>query len=144
MFPFFSAARDAGLFVISHCGLDLGFADSPMLCGPAQIAELLRAVPGLVFVAAHLGGCGGNPPHAADELLEFENCIFDTAVVNVCDSDPEAQRVMAEWPADRLVFGTDYFWRDEGRIADWVRRFRPDPKDWEGIFSGNARRLLGL
>ena len=143
-FPFFAAARDAGLFVVSHCGLDLGFADSPMLCGPAQIAALLRAVPGLVFVAAHLGGCGGNPPHAVDGLLESENCFFDTAVVNVCDDDPEARRVMAEWPADRLVFGTDHFWRDETALAEWVRRFRPDSLDLEMIFSGNARRLLDL
>ena len=50
----------------------------------------------------------------------------------------------AEWPAERLLFATDYFWRDETYIADWVRRFRPDLADLEKIFSGNARRLLGL
>ena len=137
------ALRDAGLFVIAHCGIDLGFVDTPMSCGPKQIAALLRAVPGLTFVAAHLGGCGGNPPHATDELLEFPNCHFDTAVVCCCDDDPESQRVMAEWPADRLLFATDYFWRDETFIAGWVRRCRPDPADLEKIFSGNARRLLG-
>lgn len=142
--PFFSAVRDAGLFVISHCGMDPGFIGSPMICGPAQIAALLRAVPGLTFVAAHLGGCGGNPPRSTDELLEFQNCLFDTAVVNVCDDDPEAQRVMSEWPADRLLFATDYFWRDERFIAEWVRRFRPDDGDLRKIFAENARRLLGL
>ena len=143
VFPYFAALRDAGLFVIAHCGIDLGFVDTPMSCGPKQIAALLRAVPGLTFVAAHLGGCGGNPPHATDELLEFPNCHFDTAVVCCCDDDPESQRVMAEWPADRLLFATDYFWRDETFIAGWVRRCRPDPADLEKIFSGNARRLLG-
>ena len=142
--PFFSAVRDAGLFVISHCGLDLGFTESPMTCGPAQIAALLRAVPGLVFVAAHLGGCGGNQAHAADELLEFPSCYIDTAVISVCDDDPEARRIMEEWPADRIVFGTDYFWRDETQIADWVRRSRADPTDLRKIFSGNAKKLLGL
>ena len=143
-FPFFAAVRDAGLFVISHCGLDLGFADAPMLCGPVQIAALLRAVPDLTFVAAHLGGCGGNPPHAVDELLEFSKCYLDTAVVCCCDDDPESQRVMTEWPVERLLFATDYFWRDVTYIADWVRRFRPDSADLEMIFSSNARTLLGL
>ena len=142
--PFFSAVRDAGLFAISHCGLDLGFSGSPMTCGPAQIAALLRAVPGLVFVAGHLGGCGGNPAHAADELLEFPSCHIDTAVISVCDDDPEARRIMAEWPADRILFGTDYFWRDATHLAGWVRRFRTDPDDLRKIFSGNAKRLLGL
>ena len=141
---FFKAVRDAGLFVISHCGIDLGFAGSPMTCGPKQIAALLRAVPGLVFVAGHLGGCGGNPSHATDELLEFLECYIDTAVVSVCDCDAEAQRVMAQWPADRIVFGTDYFWRDVAKLAGWVRSFRPDPVDQRKIFDLNAMRLLDL
>ena len=144
VFPYFAALRDEGLFVIVHCGIDLGFTDVPMSCGPAQIAALLRAVPDLTFVAAHLGGCGGNPPHATDELLAFPKCYFDTAVVCCCDDDPESQRVMAEWPVDRLLFASDYFWRDETYIANWVRRFRPAAADLEKIFSGNACRLLGL
>ena len=50
--------RDLGLVVIAHCGYDHGFPDEPMSCGPAEIAALLAAVPGLGprFVAAHLGG----------------------------------------------------------------------------------------
>ena len=151
VFPYFAALRDAGLFVVVHCGLDLGFADEPLSCGPVQIAALLRAVPDLTFIAAHLGGSGrctslyphSPAPHATDLLLEFPNCYFDTAVVCCCDDDPESQRVMAEWPAERLLFATDYFWRDVTHIASWVRRFRPNPADLEKIFSGNARRLLG-
>ena len=142
--PYFRAVRDAGLFVIAHCGIDLGFVEAPMVCGPAQIASLLKAVPGLKFVAAHLGGCGGNPPHATDALLEFENCFLDTAVVNVCDDDAECRRVMSEWPAERLLFATDYFWRDERFVAGWVRQCRPDPAEQELVFSENAHRLLGL
>lgn len=142
--PYFRAVRDAGLFVIAHCGIDLGFVEAPMVCGPAQIATLLKAVPGLKFVAAHLGGCGGNPPHATDALLEFENCFLDTAVVNVCDDDAECRRVMSEWPAERLLFATDYFWRDERFVAGWVRQCRPDPAEQELVFSENAHRLLGL
>ena len=142
--PFFKAVRDAGLFVISHCGIDLGFTGSPMTCGPKQIAALMRSVPGLVFIAGHLGGCGGNPPHATDELLEFPGCYIDTAVVSVCDDDAEAQRVMTQWPSERIVFGTDYFWRDVPKLAEWVRRFRPGPDDLRKIFDLNAMRLLGI
>jgi predicted TIM-barrel fold metal-dependent hydrolase len=142
--PFFKAARDCGLIVIAHCGLDIGYPDSPMSCGPKQIAGLMRNVPDLTFVAGHLGGCGGNPPHAVDELLEFPGCYADTAVIAVCWDDPESQRVMAEWPAERLVFGTDYFWSDTQRLIDWVRWHRPQTQDLEKIFAGNAKRLLGI
>jgi predicted TIM-barrel fold metal-dependent hydrolase len=141
---FFSAARDSGLFVISHCGFDLGFTDVPMICGPDQISTLLRAVPDLVFIAGHLGGCGGNQPHATDKLLDFPNCYIDTAVISVCDDDPESQRIMSEWPAERIVFGTDYFWRDAAFLAEWVRRYRSNSSDQQKIFSDNAKFLLGL
>jgi predicted TIM-barrel fold metal-dependent hydrolase len=141
---FFSAARDSGLFVISHCGFDLGFTDVPMICGPDQISTLLRAVPDLVFIAGHLGGCGGNQPHATDKLLDFPNCYIDTAVISVCDDDPESLRIMSEWPAERIVFGTDYFWRDAAFLAEWVRRYRPNSSDQQKIFSDNAKFLLGL
>lgn len=141
MVRFFSMARDAGLFVMSHCGLDLGYMGAPMTCGPAEIVSLLKAVPGLRFVAAHLGGSCGNAPHCVDPLLEFENCFFDTAVLNCAEEDEEAQRIMATWPAERLLFGTDYFWRDEARLMEWARRYRPDPAEQELIFHANAERL---
>jgi predicted TIM-barrel fold metal-dependent hydrolase len=43
-----------------------------------------------------------------------------------------------------MVFGTDYFWRDAKKLADWARRYRPDPDDQRKIFCGNAHKLLGL
>ncbi len=140
--PFFTAVRDAGLFAISHTGFDPGYVDAPPVANPAQIAALLTAVPGLLFVAAHLGGECGDPAHATDVLLPFETCWIDTAVMYFHDDDPEAQRIVRDWPADRIVFGTDYFWRDEAHLIDWVRRLRPDPADQEKIFHLNAERLL--
>ena len=142
--PFFAALRDAGMFVISHCGFDPGFLDAPDVASPAQIAKLLTAVPGLKFVAGHLGGeCGGRP-HDTDALMPFESCWIDTAVMFHHNDDPEARRVVREWPADRMVFGTDYFWRDEAEIRAWVESARPSAADRELIFHRNAERLLGI
>ncbi len=142
--PFFTALRDAGFFVLSHTGFDPGYVDAPSVAGPEQIATLLTAVPGLKFVAGHLGGECGYPDHATDLLLPFENCWIDTATMYFRDDAPEAQRIAREWPADRMVFGTDYFWRDQAHLINWVKNLRPDPDDQEKIFHLNAERLLGL
>lgn len=142
--PFFEALRDEGLFVISHCGFDPGYIGAPSVAGPAEIAKLLAAVPGLRFVAGHLGGECGNPARATDLLLPFPDCWIDTATMCHHDGHAEARRVVREWPADRMVFGTDYFWRDQAHLMRWVRELRPDPVEQERIFHGNARRLLGL
>lgn len=143
-FPFFSAVRDLGLVVIVHCGYDHGFPDEPMTCGPAEIATLLAAVPGLGsrFVAAHLGGYLGNPPGATDALLET-GCLIDTACLEILQEDPDAIRIMETWPTERVVFGTDYPWNRQGRLVEWVKAHRP-AADHEAIFHLNAERLLGL
>lgn len=142
--PFFTALRDEGLFVISHCGFDPGYTDAPSVAGPDEIAALLKAVPGLTFVAGHLGGEAGHPPHATDVLLPFPNCWIDTAVMYDHDDNAEAQRIVREWPADRMVFGTDYFWRDEARLLAWVKALRTDPAEQELILHANAEKLLNL
>lgn len=145
VFPFFAAVRDLGLVVIAHCGYDHGFLNVPMCCGPAEIAALLRAVPGLGprFVAAHLGGREGNPPGATDMLLET-GCLIDTACLEILQDDPDAIRVMETWPADRVVFGTDYPWNRQRRLVEWVMARRPSAADQEAIFHLNAERILRL
>lgn len=144
VFPFFAAVRDFGLVVIAHCGYDHSVPDEPMTCGPAEIAALLAAVPGLGprFVAAHLGGHLGNPPGATDMLLET-GCLIDTACLEILQDDPEAIRIMETWPTERVVFGTDYPWNRQGRLVEWVKAHRP-AADHEAIFHLNAARLLGL
>ena len=142
--PFFTALRDAGLFVMSHTGDDPGYMRAPSAASPAQIATLLRRVPGMKFVAAHLGGECGNPPHACDELLPFENCWIDTAVMCHHHEHPEALRIAREWPATRMMFGTDYFWHDQRKLMAWLKAARPDPAERELIFHANAERLLGI
>ena len=143
--PFLASIRDAGLVVVCHCGLDPGYPTDAIDCGPSQIAELLDRVPGLAprFVAAHLGGWSGAPDHAVDRLLD-SGCFFDTATLEMDLDNPEPRRILSAWPADRLLFGTDYYWTSQRLLIDWVREVRRDPADLEMIFHANATRLLGL
>jgi len=143
MAPFFASVRDAGLFTVCHCGIDPGYMECAIECAPAQIATLLRRVPGLgpLFVAAHLGGFSGSPPHAVDILLDFD-CWIDTAVLAAEAETDEPIRIMSEWPADRILFATDYYWTSQRFVLDWVKRHRPSKTDLEKILHLNAERLL--
>ncbi len=145
MAPFFASVRDAGLVVVCHCGEDPGYLEERIVCGPGEIALLLKRVPGLGprFVAAHLGGFSGAPPHAVDALLDL-GCWLDTAVLEMDSRSPEPIRIISEWPADRLLFATDYYWTSERFVMEWVKAHRPDPADLERIFHLNAERLLDL
>lgn len=141
---FFRSVRDAGLVVVSHCGQDPGYMDAPIECGPDEILEMFRNAPGIEerFVAAHLGGFFGAPAGAADKLLGT-GCMIDTAVLEVGLEDPEAVRIIREWPAERMVFATDYYWTRQKSVKDWVCKHRESAADREKIFSANALKLLG-
>ena len=140
--PMFRKIADLGLVVECHCGLDLGYPTRFDACGPKEVATLLRNVPGLTFVAAHLGGCSGYGPHATDELLEL-GCYIDTSALARDFCRDEQLRLLSSWPTDRILFATDFPWNVYSESIRWVREFR-DPADWDALFSGNACRLLGL
>lgn len=143
--PYFEVVRDLGLIVVSHCGFDLGYSKEPMICGPKEIAELFKNVPGLAprFVAAHLGGFSGNPDRATDLILE-SGCYIDSAIIYPDIEKMEGARICAEWSADRILFATDYPWCDQKVVIDWVKKNRPNEVEQRKIFAENAIKLLGL
>ena len=140
--PMFRKIAELGLVVQCHCGFDVGYPDRFDACGPRETAELLRNVPGLVFVAAHLGGCAGHEPHAADELMDL-GCYTDTSALEIDWMNDEQRRVLKAWPKDRLLFGTDFPWTPPAKSADWAASLLAEC-DREAMLSGNALRILGL
>lgn len=138
----FRKVAEAGLVVQCHCGRDLGYPARCDACGPRETATLLRNVPGLVFIAAHLGGCAGYPPHATDELQELGAYIDTSALVQNSHHDEE-MRLLRSWPRERILFATDFPWAHYPETMAWVKSVR-EPADWADVFGGNAARLLGL
>ncbi len=142
VWPMFRKVADLGLVVQCHCGYDVGYPDRLDACGPAEVATLLGNVPGLKFIAAHLGGCAGFKPHTVDPLLDL-GCYIDTSALARNWYRDEEMRILRSWPRDRILFATDFPWTVYSEAIRWVKSVR-DPADWELVFSGNARRLLGI
>lgn len=142
VWPMFRSIADLGLVVECHAGHDLGYRDRTDACGPAEIATLLRNVHGLKFIAAHLGGCAGYPPHATDELLEL-GCHIDTSALHRDWHRDEEIRLLRGWPTDRILFATDFPWVNYAEAISWVKSVRV-PEDWNALFAANAIRLFGL
>ena len=140
--PMFAKIADLGLVVECHAGADVSWRDVRGMCGPDEIATLLSRVPGLRFVAVHLGGCDGYPSHATDRLMDY-GCYVDTSSLHHCWFRDEQMRVLRTWPRDRILFGTDFPWVHYPEAIAWVKSVRASA-DWEDLFGNNARRLLGL
>lgn len=141
VWPMFSKIAELGLVVQCHCGADVGWRDVRGMCGPEEIVRLLKNVRGLKFIAAHLGGSDGYPPHATDAVMEC-GAYVDTSVLHHTWYRDEQMRILRSWPRDRILFGTDFPWVHYPEAIAWVKAVR-DPADWDLLFGENARNLLG-
>jgi len=142
LWPVFGKIADLGLIVSCHAGCDISWANETGRCGPHEIATLLRNVPGLKFMAAHLGGCDGYPAHATDVLLDC-GAFIDTSALHRRWSYDEQMRVLRSWPRERILFATDFPWAHYPEAIAWVKSVRAR-EDWADLFGNNACRLLGL
>lgn len=142
VWPMFEKIADLGLVIECHCGYDIGYPTRFDACGPKEIAILLKNVKNLKFIAAHLGGCDGYEPHATDPLRDL-GCYIDTSALTRHWHYDEHMRLLNTWPVDRILFATDFPWTSYAESIRWVKSVR-DPRDWDALFGGNARRLLGL
>ena len=142
VWPMFEKIAELGLVVECHAGADVSWREVRGMCGPEEIATLMRHVPGLKLVALHLGGCDGYPPHATDELRELGAWI-DTSALHHCWFRDEQMRLLRSWPRERILFGTDFPWVHYPEAISWVKSIRAEA-DWEALFGENARKLLRL
>ena len=141
MLEFFRCCRDLNLVVQCHCGFDIGFPFEPV-CGPERVARLMCEVPGLRFIAAHLGGWrqwGG----ALENVLGKE-VFLDTSILIHNFEDEAPQRLLREHPADKLLFATDWPWLSVTDGIRFVRKAGLQAQQEDAILGGNAATLLGL
>ena len=140
VWPMFEHIASLGLVVQCHCGYDVGYPTRHDACGPKEIVSLMRHVPNLKFVAAHLGGAAGFAPHATDELMDM-GCYADTSALAYDWMRDEQMRLLRSWPKERLLFATDFPWVVFAEAVRWVKSVRVKD-DWDDIFCNNAQRLL--
>lgn len=142
VWPVFKVAASLGLVVQCHCGYDIGYPGRYDACGPKEIAVFLKNVPGIKFIAAHLGGCSGFEPHSTDEIIDL-GCWADTSALTQNWSRDEEMRLCQSWPIERLLFGTDFPWVSYQESLRWLKSMRNE-KDLPRILGENARELLRI
>lgn len=141
MLEYFRCCRDLGLVVQCHCGFDIGFPPDPV-CSPERVARVVGEVPGLAFIAAHLGGW--HQWNGVAEHLLGKDVFLDTAVLPPDIEREDARKILREHPADKLLFATDWPWLTFSAGIEFVRSVIQDEAAQAAILGGNAARLLGL
>lgn len=146
MLRIFQVCADLGLTVLSHSGTSRG---AIQFGEPRAFADVLRAIPGLRLVLAHLGG--GSWAQIPELAAQFPQVSFDLCEIVAWAGAPKAPTpdklvwLIREVGVDRAMFGSDFPWYDPGEMARAVERL-PGLSDAEraAILGENAARLMSL
>ena len=133
-------ARELDLIVVTHAGVDCGFLGEPIKCTPALTKELIKKVPGVKLVLAHLGG-----NEMVSEVLDTlcgEDVYFDTAYVLRFTDEKTFKEIINKHGSDKILFATDSPWSDIKNDVAILKSFNLDKETEEKILSKNASSLL--
>jgi len=143
LFPIYKKCSELDLPVIFHGGFD---AISPdfIHAMPENTARAFKSVPEMTMIVAHLGGMD-----LWDEVEKHlvglaGEIYFDTAFIAEWCDDKQAERIIKNHGADRILFGSDCPWHKSTQEIEMINRLDLSFEEKEKIFHKNAERILKL
>lgn len=148
---------ELGLVVLTHAGLDIGMPGKDN-CSPEMVLRALRQTGPVKLVLAHMGGW--RQWDRVEELLWETDVLLDTSF-SLGEMTPlddgcyqpedlpllgreDFLRLVRRFGADRVLFGTDSPWDDQGAALARLRALPLEKSELDAILGGNARKLLEL
>ncbi len=140
LFPVYRKCAELGLPVILHAGLDALSMDC-IHCTPKMSADVMEAVPEMTLILAHLGGneCWDD----VEKYLVGKDVYLDTAFIDGHISDEQAERIIKNHGADKILFASDSPWHPSTAEINLINRLDLTEEEREKIFYKNALKLLG-
>lgn len=138
-----ASAKKLDLITLTHTGYDPAYEGEEMKCTPKRILNLLDKIGGYdKLILAHLG-CN----MLFDDVyatLAGENVYFDTSYILHDASEEIFKKILEKHGEDRTLFASDSPWRDAKCEVAVVKGYNLGKDTEEKIFSGNAKKLLGI
>ena len=148
---------ELGLVVLTHAGLDIGMPGKDN-CAPEMVARVLEQVGPVKLVLAHMGGW--RQWDRVEALLPGTGVYLDTSfslgeITPLDDGhyrpgdlplldEAAFLRMVRKFGSDRVLFGTDSPWDDQGAALARLRALPLESAELDAILGGNARALLGI
>ncbi len=134
-------ANELGLIILVHAGIDIGLPQ-PVHCPPDKSRYVLDTLKPDKLVLAHMGGW--KQWDEVEEYLAGENVYLDTAFSFAYMDQERFMRLWEKHDKSKILFATDSPWSDAAKDIQAVNALPISREEKEAIFSGNARRLLGI
>ena len=135
-------AKDNDLIVVTHSGIDDGYAGQPVRCPPELVLKVIEKVNHKKFVLGHYGA------HKQWEkvlsLLAGNDVFFDTAFTLHEISEKLFIDILEKHGEDKILFATDCPWRDIVDDKNIFLSYNISKEVKEKILYKNAIKLLNL
>ena len=107
---FYAAAEEAGAVLLWHVSEPVGhqYPGKGGGIGPAELARVAEAFPGLRMVAAHMGGGLAYFLQMPELRVALASVFFDTAAWPLLYDDKSVARLVDLAGPGRVIFGSDY------------------------------------
>ena len=135
-------AKKHDLIVVTHSGIDDGYAGMPVRCPVDRVLKVIKEVDYDKFVLAHFGA-HRLWEQVLDELAG-KNVYFDTAfTLNDINKDL-FKAIVSKHGSDKILFATDCPWRDIKEDYEIISSYGIEQSDLDKILYKNALKLLNL
>lgn len=141
MYPIYRKCAELGLPVIFHAGYDVLSPDC-VHGTPERFASVNDAVPEMTMILAHMGG--NEMWDEVERLLVGRDIYFDTSFAANHISDAQAERIIKNHGADKILFASDCPWQSSKVNADFVNRLHLTDDEKKKIFYLNAEYILEI
>jgi predicted TIM-barrel fold metal-dependent hydrolase len=146
-FPIYEEIFKSGLIILFHLGIDLWNTDGEK-SAPLRLKNVLKAVPGGIVIAAHMGGYA-YWDDVEEHLVGMKNVYLDTAyafrkVGNIFLEGKRLMRMIKQHGVDKILFATDSPWTDSVEEVSDIKSLELSEEDIQKILGKNAQRLLNL
>ena len=139
LFPLYRALDELDLLVVCHTGFDFAFARDRK-ADPVRILRVVERVPGLKFIATHMG--------AWDDWDQVEAHLLGKPItmdislsIDLLGLERARAMLMAH-PMDRVLFGTDSPWTSQAETLRLARALELGDDRTSALLWKNAQRLL--
>ena len=136
LFPMYEQLRAWGMPVLVHCG-----DEHRDFSHPRHLRRMIDRFPGLVVIAAHLGGW--SKWDEAVKYLADTDCFVDISSCMMFLPPERVVEYVRAYGAHRVLFGTDFpMWDMAGEVRDLMALPLTDDEK-EQILFRNAERIIG-
>jgi predicted TIM-barrel fold metal-dependent hydrolase len=141
MLRIYDYALSQGLILLHHAGFDPAFPP-PFKSTPQQFANISRALPGGIIIAAHFGGWGQWDD--AERHLAGSDIYLDTSMGFEFFPHEQFLRIVRTHGADKILFATDSPWSYARTEIEHLKALPLSSYEKEAILGGNAKRILNI